>query len=248
MKVKCTDSNRELILRIMETELRSKAVYDPLPEFSYTVAYCKLQRDGFIIAEDSRAERLFQTLSYLDLCDFPFESEKPDEGEIFYDTHDCSGTAYTNILCIFSARQRLLNRALDTGNAFYVSEKLILDLLAHPPETIPEFLRALYGRDDEYTGICFRREYISFPGFRKGHPEEKYIHRQLADLIMENARSRLWIKPFTKNVRNKKYALHYWINSIGMIGEEYADARAVMLGRLYGTTRQRKIPNNKGGR
>ena len=54
------------------------------------------------------------------------------------------------------------------------------------------------------------------------------------------------VKPFTRNIRNKKYMFRFWINAIGMRGPEYEEARRVMLARLPGRTACRSLPR-KGG-
>ena len=78
-------------------------------------------------------------------------------------------------------------------------------------------------------------------GFSLCPPEEVQIHRQLAERINHISASSHWIKPYTRNVRNKKYAFRTWLNEIGMIGPEYEEARTVMLGRLYGQSDRRVI-------
>lgn len=244
MKVKCLGTDRNMILRVMEAELGAAAVYCPSPDFSYIVGSCKLGRDGYIEAYDGD-DGVFTALASLGLCDYPYESPIPDDGVITYSTEGHNGVSLINLMCIISARQRLLNQAIDARGAFYVAEGLVSDLLAHPPETIYNILQALYGRDDEYSGIILRRDYICFTGFEKGHPEESHIHRQLADHIVASALSRGWIKPFTASVRNRKYAFRIWMNSIGMTGPEYEDARTILLERLYGRSDQRIIPRGK---
>ena len=120
-------------------------------------------------------------------------------------------------------------------------------LTAHPPQTVSEILQALYGFEDEYTGLEITRTHnknksiVSFTGFERCRKEESQIHRQLADHIMQAARTLKWIKPYTRNVRNRKFAMHTWLYQIGMAGPEYEDTRSILLGRLYGNISQRKI-------
>ena len=111
----------------------------------------------------------------------------------------------------------------------------------HPPETVDEFLQVLYGLDESYRGVSFSRSHVILTGFRKGKPEEKQIHKQLADLMVHASRSRTWTKTFTPNVRNKKYAFRTWLNSIGMTGSEYELARSILLSRLPGRSDRRKV-------
>ncbi len=244
MKVKWLGSDRSAVLRVLEAELGERAVYCPSPEFAYVVGHCRLQRDGTIVAEEGDAAVL-AALAALGLCDLPCAPQPPDEGTIAYPMAGCTSLALMNLMGIVSARQRLLNQAIDARGAFYVSEALMKDLLAHPPQTLPAFLQALYGRDGEYGGVAFSRDWIRFTGFTKGRAEEAPLHRQLAERMMEAARTKRWVKPFTENARNRKYAFRTWLNAIGMIGPEYEAARGVFLGRLYGRSDQRAMPRGK---
>ena len=244
MKVQCTSSNREFILYVMETELGERAAYSGLPDCTYNVGNCRLQRDGWIVS-DTEDSKVFEKLAELGLCEYPVRESQPDEMEIIFPMNSFTGTALVNLICIISARQNLINRALDIPNAFFIAEDFMKDLLTHPPETIPEFMRCLYNRGADYKGVRFDRSYVSFTGFSKGHVKERPIHQQLADLIVKAAKSNLWTKAFTPNVRNKKFAFRSWLNSIGMIGPEYEEARSVMLHRLYGRADRRSIPKRK---
>ena len=187
------------------------------------------------------AAEVFEKLASLGLCDYAFEPDPPNDDDITYEMECHSGDSLYRLAGIISARQLLINNALDARGAFYIAPELMRSLAAHTPETVPEFLQALYGRDSEYKGLEFTLSHIVFTGFRKCSAEERHIHRQLADLIVKAALGQEWVKPFTHNVRNRKYAFRTWLNTIGMTGEEYEEARQVMLGRLYGRADQKKI-------
>lgn len=160
---------------------------------------------------------------------------------VAYPMDEHTGQTLMNLLFIISARYELINCALDMRRSFYVERSLVESMLMHPPVSKWDFLHILYDREDEYRGIDFSAEQILFSGFRKGRPEEAYIHRQLADLIMHAAVSRKWVKPLTRRTRNRKYSFRTWLNSIGMTGPEYEEARAVMLSRLPGRSDRRRI-------
>lgn len=240
MKARCTSDNRELILQILREETGAPVSYAPLPHFSFSIGGYTLRRDGWL--ETSLPEpAAFSVLASVGLCDFPYEPAPPEDEEYLYPMSGHSGATLLNLMCILSARQRLINRALDARNGFHVAPQLMSDLLAHPAATIPEFLQALYGREPEYAGVRFTLRYIALSGFRKGHAEEAHIRRQLADRIVRAALTQRWAKAFTRRVRNPKYAFRTWLNSIGMIGPEYEEARAVMLSRLPGRADQRSL-------
>lgn len=246
MEVTCTSSNRDMILRVLARETCAEAEYRGAPSFTVSVGGYSLLRDGRITA-DADPRGVFPTLALLGLCDFPWEPDPPQPGLIAYPMACHSGRTLLNLLSILSARQRLLNQALAARDAFCIAPELMDCLLAHPPVTRAEFLQALYGRQGDYQGVSFSRAYVVLSGFQKGKPGEASIHRQLADRIMDAALSQAWVKPFTRNVRNKKYAFRTWLNAIGMTGPEYGEARRVLLGRLPGKTDRRRLPPRKEG-
>ena len=197
-------------------------------------------------AEDNclpqKCRRVLELLAGLGLCDYKYRIDPPDQRDISYTMEGHSGTSLMNLISIMSARQNLINSALDARGAFCIAPELVNDLLAHPPETSLDFLQALYGRTDDHKGLEFTGSHIVFTGFRKCRSEESDIHRQLADLIIKAALGQNRVKPFTRNVRNRKYAFRMWLYSIGMSGPDHEEARRVMLSRLYGRADRRSIP------
>lgn len=241
MKAQCISSNRDFILYVLEKETGKRSVKGPAPDFLCTAGNYSLTRDGFILAPDD-SDDVLVTLSELGLCDYPYVPDPPEDSTIVFPTERQTGQTLLNLFCILSARQNLINRALAAKDAFFVSPNLMKNLLAHPPSTKEEFLQALYNEQTGYKGILICSAWISFPGFKDAPLEEIHIHYQLTEKIINTALSRQWIKPFTGNPRNKKYAFRTFLNEIGMIGPEYEDARRVMLARLPGRADQRKIP------
>ena len=245
MEARCTSGNRELILRVLQDATGEQPIYQGLPAFSYSVGGYTLRRDGWIEA-DAPEPAAFPLLAALGLCEWPCAPTGAlDPRDIVYPAAGHTGATLVNLIGMLSARQRLLNRALDARGAFFVAPKLMASLRTHPPATVAEFLQALYGRNDEYRGIAFSLERIVFTGFRKARVDEAHIHRQLADLIVRAALSQQWAKSFTPRVRNQKFALRTWLNAIGMIGPDYEEARLVLLSRLPGRSDRRSLTAGK---
>lgn len=258
MRIRCVSGDRDKMLRVMEKETGTEAVYTGLPFFSYRTGCLTLTRDGHIeydaggAAEDEvgRAEEALRIMAELGLCEAfrgSAEDAQPEvkneaaAGGIMFCSPDAySGRTLLNLMCILSARQQLINRALDLKGSLHVQRELVERLTAHPPLTESEYLRSLYGMNDAYRGVEFARGRIIFTCFNSGHIEEPRIHRQLADVIMRTAESRSRIKPFTRRTRNSKYTFRIWLNSVGMTGPEYEEARRLMLSRLSGCSDRRR--------
>lgn len=242
MEANCTSSNREMILHVMQREAQGRVVYHASPSFSCSVNGYLLRRDGVLSADEDRCG-VFSLLASLGLCDQAYEPPEPPSDAICYPARPHTGRSLLNLFSIVSSRQALLNCALAAprSKAFHVAPSLMDDLLAHPPTSVAEFVQALYGRGREYRGMRIDLAHVELTGFRRCPRDEDHVHRQLADRIIETALTLKWAKPYTKNVRNRKYAFRTWLNAIGMSGPAYAEARQVMLDRLYGWTDRRGI-------
>ena len=54
------------------------------------------------------------------------------------------------------------------------------------------------------------------------------------NLILKAARNHGWIKPKAKEAENEKYSFRVWLNSIGMKGDQYREARQELLSHFEG--------------
>lgn len=252
MEAKCISSNREMIVRVLQRETGAPVERHCAPSFACDVGPYTLRRDGMLMVDEDELG-ILPLLASLELCalDMGAGSSAADEQAhelveadgvpLFYPMAGHSGRSLLNLFSIISSRQLLLNHALAAprGKGFRVDPSLMDDLLAHPPISVAEFFQALYGRDAEYAGVRLDRERIELTGFERCPSDERQLHCQLADRVMEAALTLRWVKAYTRNVRNRKYAFRTWLNAIGMRGPDYEEARRVMLRRLYGWTDRR---------
>ena len=239
MEAKGISSDRALLIHVLEEAFGTQAVCGFAPAFTCRTGDAVLYRDGRICVPDDRESVLIR-LAALGLCDWPCLPEVPQDYAIAYPSEPHSGGSLTNLFSILSARSRLLNRALAGRRAFFIDPQLMRELLAHPPDTALDFMRVIYGKEERYQGIRINEECIAFEGFSRCRREEAPFHRILADHIIECSLSRRWIKPFTKDIRNKKYAFRMWLNEIGLIGPEYEEMRQTLLARLPGRGDRKK--------
>ena len=161
MEAKCISSNRNMIIHVLEQELMTSSECSFLPDYTCRVGSAVLYRDGRLWVPPDM-EGVLVTLSNLGLCDYLCETAPPKAGMIAYSAREHTGQSLTNLFCCLSARSLLLNQALESRRAFYVDPQLIRRLLAHPPVTVFDFLRALYGKAALYRGIEVNSEYIVF--------------------------------------------------------------------------------------
>lgn len=248
MEARCLETSRAMVLHVLQEELGVRATYMPSPDFCYCVGSFTLTRNGRLTWDpNGEWQRVLAVLAGLGLVDYPHCSLIPTGESVAFSTTGHSGRSLLNLMCMISCRQRSLNRALNVRKAFWVDPMLMKALVAHPSPTIAGFLQALYGWQDYYQGVCFSLDSIVLSGFDQAPAAERHIHLQLANLMVAAALNKSWCKPIAQNMRNQKYAFRTWLNALGMIGPEYEEARATMLGRLYGRSDQRRMPRTLGG-
>ena len=265
MQVKTISSDRKMILEIMQEKTGETAVYSYSPDFSYKCGEYTFRRNGVITCE-SDASELFPELARLGLIE-QSSSDSEYESIFTYPVNCHTGKTLLNLIGILSARQRLINQAIGK-KAFQIDPGLVCSLYEHPPKTINSFLAAMYNIENRHKkdatnntkqqkakafvptnnsspnlhqGLIISRDRIVLIGFEKAVNTDMHLCKQLSDAIISSALSLKWVKPFTRNVRNRKYAMKTWMNQIGMTGPEYEEARHVFLDRLYGKADHRKL-------
>ena len=118
MKVRCTSSNRDLILHVLQKELGLTVKYSGSPAFSCSVGDYTLLRSGWIVYEGEFDHSVFEKLAFLGVCYYPITAQEPGEEDISYSMSEFTGSDLLNLFRMLSARYTLLNRALDARGAF----------------------------------------------------------------------------------------------------------------------------------
>ncbi len=167
-------------------------------------------------------------------------SGNDDPGLFTYPVSCHSGKTLLNLVGMLSARQKLINQAIG-AKGFLLDSGLVRSLYDHPPVTLHDFLLAVLWKEELLKGLILNERHIVLDGFDRGKATDVRIKKQLADALIASALRLSRVKPFTRDVRNRKYAMRTWMNEIGMTGPEYEEARSVLLGRLYGRSDQRKL-------
>ena len=85
------------------------------------------------------------------------------------------------------------------------------------------------GGEAAMRGLRVAGEHLVFTGFP---PNEAY--QMLANCMVQKASRIRYAKAKSAPVVNEKYTFRVWLNSLGMIGEEFKDARRVLLRNFNG--------------
>lgn len=147
------------------------------------------------------------------------------------ETNDVRGTL--NLLNMLHARQYLLNKAIG-AEAFRISDGLSEKLNKNKPETIEDLQRAIEEAGDGLEGIRIEDNKITlqFPATEDAKRINAYM--LLTAMIAKKSKESRWVNPNERVKTNEKYYFRVWLLQIGMVGDEYKEARKVLMENLNG--------------
>ena len=224
MQIKGLVRDRHLLVDALSRELGELAMYCGAPTFSYRIGAYTVLRDGSIEA-DEPDEELLSRLSAQGLI----ETAPPEGTPITVPLP--SGRVLTNLIFMLAAKTSFINKAIGVSDAFFVSDALVEELKIANPSTQEEVMEAIHrcGGEDAMKGIRIRGDQFIFTGF----PIDP-AYQMFADCMVQTASRIHYAKAKSAPVANEKYTFRVWLNSLGMIGDEYKDARRVLLRNFQG--------------
>jgi len=224
MQIKGLVRDRQLLVKALSRELGETAVYCGAPTFSYRIGAYTVLRDGSI-ETDEPDDGLLLRLSAQGLI----EIAPPKVTAITVSVP--SAHALTNLIFMLAAKTSFINKAIGVSDAFFVSDALVEELKIANPSTQEEVMEAIHrcGGEDAMKGIRIIGEQLLFTGFPIDH-----AYQMFADCMVQTASRIHYAKAKSAPVVNEKYTFRVWLNSLGMIGDEYKDARRVLLRNFQG--------------
>jgi len=224
MRIKGLVRDRHLLVDALSRELGESAMYCGAPTFSYRIGAYTVLRDGSIEA-DEPDEELLSRLSAQGLI----ETAPPEGTPITVPLP--SGRALTNLIFMLAAKTSFINKAIGVSDAFFVSDALVEELKIANPSTQEEVMEAIHrcGGEDAMKGIRIIEEQLLFTGF----PIDP-AYQMLADCLVQTAGRIHYAKAKRVPVVNEKYTFRVWLNSLGMIGDAFKEARRVLLRNFQG--------------
>ena len=225
-------TDRQILVKALEDITNKKAVYHGYPGFLYSVGQFTVLRNGNLECRDAPDEKTMRSLEEAGLIETETNEHTGFEYEIV------SARMLVNVINTFSSRGEMINKAIGKPRAFHISARLQNLIEKWNPETVMEVLECITsaGGEKSIRGMKITSRIIRVTGFPEDDEEEAAAYRQFMDVIIEAASNKTWIKPKAVEAENEKYSFRIWMNSIGMIGKEYAATRTILLSRLDGNT------------
>jgi hypothetical protein len=156
--------------------------------------------------------------------------------EISVPAPDLTVSGLLNMIRILYSKQYLFNRMTETGRLF-ISKNLIDALMEHLPEDMNIFqkLMAEYTDRGELEGFRYTDDKVilRYPYDAK-QPMRWTTYGLLTDRILRLAQASTRAKAEIQQPENEKYFSRAWILRLGMGGDDFKEARRILLGELNG--------------
>lgn len=92
----------------------------------------------------------------------------------------------------------------------------------------------------EQVTVVMKDEEVVFPWFQTQESEDKLVYTDFITKLCELAKKQKRIQVLDKEIDNEKYAFRCFLLRLGFIGEEYKNARKVLLKNLEGNSAFRR--------
>ncbi len=228
MKIKGLLTDRQPLIAAIQEKTGFTAVYAGAPSFRYAIGVYTVLRDGSLLVDDDKADTdVLEYLAGLGLI----ESVMKSECWVAFSTDGFTGRTMVNLVNTLAARGPMINKALGIPNAVHMSAELVRKLKVENPASLQDFMSVLHqcGGEKSMKGIRLSGNQILFTSF----PENK-AGKMLAERIVNAAITQRWSKAKAVATENEKYSFRVWLNALGMIGPEYAEARSELLRNFTG--------------
>jgi hypothetical protein len=247
MHIEKKTEDRKNIVKKLEEILGVKAVYQGMPSAAYRIGDYTVTRSGALEAEEGKADyEVLNALYEEGLIEEIHSEEKMQEEAKEADAAEApaavaislpmdghTGATLRNLVNLLYQRASLINKA--TGAGFAADAVLAEALQAEGSITKERFLEILKEHKEELKGLEFTEDKITFTGFADcASPDVLDAEMKLACFMNRQALSQKRIQPKTVTEENEKYSFRIWLIRMGMKGEEYKEARKILLKNLSG--------------
>ncbi len=148
----------------------------------------------------------------------------------FFDGH-----SLTNLVCCLFSRGGQIGKAAGDPDAFRIDARLVGELKKSRPGTVPEFLAIAerYG-SRALHGLRVSADRVTLTGI-----PDLPAFRALAVKAVDSAIIRHWMKSGPPDCTNERYSFRVWLNSIGLTGPAFREARERLLSGFEGDSAYR---------
>ena len=241
--------DRKEIVKILSEHFGVKAEYMGVPSFAYQI---KAEGETYTIdkagkiTNEAGLELELEAILKPEVEEITDEQEEKaiveevtetepqiETSEISVPLEGHSGITLKNLLNMIYSKQGLIQKALGISEGI-VGEDFIKELNVEKIATVEDFKKAIEGKES-CTGIefNFQQQNIRFK-FLKAEAENITAYTQFIELLNKSAKELKHASYKAKSTDNPKFTFRVFLIRLGMIGDEYKEARKVLLKNLEG--------------
>lgn len=243
--------DRKEIVKVLSEHFGVKADYMGVPSFAYQMETGEeiyiIDRAGKITNADGTELELEAILNPAveEITEVQEQEEKviveevtetepqTEASEISVPLEGHSGITLRNLLNMIYSKQELIQKALGITEGI-VGENFIKEINAAKIATIEDFKKAIEGKERcIQIEFDFEKHRIAF-NFIKAEAENITAYAQFIELLNQSAKELKHASYKAKSTDNPKFTFRVLLIRLGMIGDEYKEARKILLEKLEG--------------
>lgn len=247
MRMETHTPDRKLLAKAIGEWLDKDVRYDGMPHCTYSIGPVKVDREGVITLDDPEVwntmQPFFQNHGWvpeepitISTEEAPGQTPKIETMEISVPAPNLTVAALHNLIRMLYSKQYLFNRMTETGSLF-IAKTLIDALQDQTPVDMSAFENLLAESADrgELDGLRYAdgKVTLRYP-FDEKQPMRWTIYGLLTDGIVRLAQASNRVKAEIQQPENEKYYARAWLIRMGMGGDDFKEARKILLGGLNG--------------
>lgn len=233
--------DRKQIVSALQEHLGAKAKYKGAPSFAYQIEKegktYTIDREGRIWSE--QVEVTLESILKEKESDHKPTTENADTQEhkiikLRMDEH--TGRSLRNFINMIYSKQHLIRKSLGVQSQL-IDETLVSKINDTEIETLQEFQNTI-GEAIQNSSLEFDFDKTTILIHLEGSLtiDEIDAFNTLINLVDKSAKAQRHASFKVKETENEKYAFRVWLIRLGMIGDEYKEARKVLLKDLSGNS------------
>lgn len=229
---------RKEVAALIAAHFCTQAVYQGTRGFGYLITEPNgsgrewlVDKAGAIVTEGVKLDNVAELFAVLKaLEENGIEAEGRVAVTLSIDGH--WGRSLRNLVNILSGKERLIAKAMGTGQPFMIPE-IVRKINTVPLKTIEDFLEV--AGSEVSPGLAITQDTITLRWFAATlNPEAIAAYIQFAFAVNAMAMMQRHATPNEKETDNEKYTFRVWLLRLGFIGQEYSASRKLFLGQLEG--------------
>ncbi|QDR81363.1 hypothetical protein [Sporomusa termitida] len=233
-----TGRGRKEVAALIAAHFGTQAVYQGTRGFGYLITEPNgsgrewlVDKAGAVVTEGVKLDNVAEVFAVLKVLEENgIEAAGRAAVTLSIDGH--WGRSLQNLVNILSAKERLIAKAMGTGQPFMIPE-IVKKINAVRLKTIEDFLEV--AGSEVSPGLAITQDTITLRWFAATlNPEAIAAYIQFAFAVNAMAMMQRHATPNEKETDNEKYTFRVWLLRLGFIGQEYSASRKLFLGRLDG--------------